>query len=210
MTTFTKTTMAATALTLLLSTTQMMAASFDCRKASSGIEHVICDDAGLSRLDAKMGRLYHKAKDLPGMKQEQRDWIKFRNRNCGSSDGCLIAETKRRIADLEAALGGSGASGGVSAPKHPKGNVYFPERGIVCDKEAGFCADREGISMGYTKVYLGQAAQDKMMRYMQKYKMDTTGYTMSNGIHCESADQKCYNNKWKEKVDRHFTNMLFR
>ena len=37
------------------------------------------------------------------------------------------------------------------------GSVYFPQCGI----KAGFCADASGISMGYTKEYLGQAAQDQ-------------------------------------------------
>jgi hypothetical protein len=90
------------------------------------------------------------------------------------------------------------------------GSVYFPQRGIVCDKKAGFCADASGISMGYTKEYLGQAAQDKMMGYIKKDHMETESYTMSNGIYCESASKACYNNKWKEKIDSYYTNMLFR
>ena len=90
------------------------------------------------------------------------------------------------------------------------GAVYFPEHGIVCDKKAGFCADREGISMGFTKEYLGQAAQDKMMGYVEKDHMELYSYTMSNGIYCDSKAKKCYNNKWKENVDSYYTNMLFK
>jgi hypothetical protein len=90
------------------------------------------------------------------------------------------------------------------------GSVYFPEHGIVCDKKAGFCADREGISMGYTKEYLGQAAQDKMMGYVNRDHMELDSYTMSNGIYCDSKVKKCYNNKWKEKVDAYYTRMLFK
>jgi len=90
------------------------------------------------------------------------------------------------------------------------GAVYFPQHGIVCDKKSGFCADREGIAMGYTKEYLGQAAQDKMMQNIKKYNMETGSYTMSNGIYCDSALKACYNNKWKERVDNYYTNMLFR
>ena len=89
------------------------------------------------------------------------------------------------------------------------GSVYFPQKGIVCDKKAGFCADSEGISMGYTKEYLGQAAQDKMMGYVEKDNMETGSYTMSNGIYCDSDTKKCYNNKQKERVDSYYTKMLF-
>jgi hypothetical protein len=42
-------------------------ASFDCRSVSAGIERVICDDSELNKLNAEMGRLYHKAKHIPGM-----------------------------------------------------------------------------------------------------------------------------------------------
>jgi len=188
------------------------AASFDCRKASTGIERVICDDAELNRLDGEMGRLYHKAKHIPGMQAEQRDWVHRRNSMCGSSDGCLLAETRERIAELKRALHGNGgkSSKHSSSHKKQKGSVYFPEHGILCDKKSGFCADKEGIAMGFTQVYLGQAAAEKFNKLIDKYHMSTESYTLSNGIHCDSRDRKCYNNKWKEKVNHEYTNKLFR
>ena len=198
---------------LALSVSSATAASFDCRKASTDIEHEICDDPVLSELDAEMGRLYHKAKDIPGMKQEQHDWIKFRNRTCESSNGCLIGETKRRISDLKEALGGTAShhsSSHSNSTHHPKGNVYFPERGIVCDKKSGFCADKEGISLGYTQEYLGEEKAIEWEKRLSSPTFDKTRYTMSNGIYCESETQQCYNNRWKDKVDRHYTDMLFR
>jgi len=104
---------------------------------------------------------------------------------------------------------------GMSEVRHEQaaqrgGSVYSPSRGILCDKKAGFCADSSGISMGYTKEYLGQAAQDKMMGYVKNDHMETGSYTMSNGIYCDSAAKACYNNKWKEKMDSYYTNQLFR
>ena len=36
-----------------------------------------------------------------------------------------------------------------------QGAVFSPEQGIICDKKSGFCADSEGISLGFTKEYLG-------------------------------------------------------
>ena len=194
-------------LLLALTTASLSAASFDCRKASTGIEKVICDDPELNRLDGEMGRLYHKARNIPGMKQEQRDWVHRRNKMCGSSDGCLLGETKDRIAALKKALGKHG--GGSSHKKH-SGSVYFPEHGILCDKKAGFCADRSGISIGFTQEYLGEAAANKFANLIEKHNMDTSSYTLSNGIYCDSHTKKCYNNKWKDKVDSHYTNKLFK
>jgi len=202
-------TLIAGGLLVALTTTSLSAASFDCRKASTGIEKVICDDPELNRLDGEMGRLYHKAKNIPGMKQEQKNWVHRRNSMCGSSDGCLLGETKDRIAALKKALGNSHQSGHSSKKSH-KGSVYSPEHGILCDKKSGFCADKSGISIGFTQEYLGEASANKFANLIEKHHMDTASYTLSNGIYCDSHTRKCYNNKWKEKVNSHYTNMLFR
>ena len=194
---------------LLTLGSNLNAASFDCRKASTDIEKLICDDSVLNKLDGEMGSLYHKVKDMPGMKHEQQRWVKHRNHLCGSGDGCLIGETKDRIAALKHALG-HGGSTASHKKTHKSASVYFPEHGIVCDKKAGFCADNEGIAMGYTKEYLGQAAQDKMMGYVERDHMDTYDYTLSNGIYCNSKKKKCYTEKFGSVVDEHFTNNLFR
>lgn len=198
------------ALTVLsLGAISASAASFDCRKASNGIEKTICDDPELNRLDAEMGRLYHKAKNIPGVKAEQKNWVHRRNKMCGSSDGCLLGETKDRIAELKRTLGKHGGSSHKKHNSH-KGSVYFPEHGIICDKKSGFCADKQGISLGFTQEYLGEAAAIKFDKLIEKHHMDTSSYTLSNGIYCDSHTKKCYNNKWKEKVNHNYTDKLFR
>ena len=104
--------------TILSMSAPLMAASFDCRKASTGIEKVICDDPKLSRLDSEMGSLYHKVKHLPDMKSNQRGWVHHRNTFCGSSDGCLIGETEDRIVVLKRVLKRSKKHGNTSSAKH--------------------------------------------------------------------------------------------
>ena len=194
--------------------TQATAASFNCHKASTSIEKTICDDRYLSGLDGEMGKWYHKAKayqhDLP---KYQKEWIKNRNHECGTNSDCLYKWTENRIKNFKNIISDAKSGKTVNAPKKKltsNSSVYFPEHGIVCDKKAGFCADSTGISMGYTKEYLGKAAQDKMMGYVKRDHMELDSYTMSNGIYCDSKTKKCYNNKWKEKVVAHYTNMLFR
>ena len=190
------------------------AASFNCHKAATKIEHAICEDKWLSELDGEMGKLYHKAKayqhDLP---QYQKMWIKNRNAECGANTDCLYKWTENRVTNFKNIIKDAKSGKAVNAPKkkHTKGGaVYFPEHGIICDKKAGFCADKEGIAMGYTQVYLGQAAAEKFNNMIDKYHMETYSYTLSNGIHCDSKDRKCYNNKWKEKVNHEYTSKLFR
>jgi uncharacterized protein len=194
---------------------QATAASFNCHKASTSVEKAICADRYLNELDGDMGRLYHKAKQYQhGLPQLQKEWIHNRNKTCGANTDCLYKWTENRIVNFNNIIKDAKAGKPVNPPKkkHTSGDsVYFPEHGILCDKKSGFCADREGIAMGYTKEYLGQAAQDKMMGYMNRDHMDTSSYTLSNGIHCDSHKKKCFEDRYNgSPVNKHYTNKLFR
>ncbi len=209
-----KTILAAAILASTMMTTSVTAASFNCHKASTPIEKAICSDRYLNALDGDMGKLYHKAKvyqkDLPSL---QKEWIHNRNRTCGANTDCLYKWTENRITNFQNIIKDAKAGIPVNPPakKHShNGSVYSPEHGIICDKKSGFCADREGISLGFTQEYLGEKAANKFSRLIEKDNMDTSSYTLSNGIYCDANTQKCYNNKWKEKVDRHWTGILFR
>jgi hypothetical protein len=88
--------------------------------------------------------------------------------------------------------------------------VYSPEHGIVCDKKAGFCVDEEGISMGFTEIYLGKKAVKKFMKMTAGMKdMDLKSYTLSNGLSCDSTKRICKKSKWDEKADEYWTKVLF-
>src|SRR5262245_38782185 len=72
-------------------------ASFDCGRAASAGEKLVCGDAQLARLDVELARLYRLALDAPqletNLKDElrasQRGWIRGR-------DDCLKADNQRR------------------------------------------------------------------------------------------------------------------
>jgi uncharacterized protein len=63
--------------------------SFDCGDATTPVETAICADGTLSTLDAEMGDAYASARrraDTAGryqLRNEQRQWIRDRNRRCG-------------------------------------------------------------------------------------------------------------------------------
>jgi hypothetical protein len=80
---------------------------------------------------------------------------------------------------------------------------------VVCDKKSGFCADAYGISLGMTKDFLGQKQQDTWSKRITK-DFDTTAFTMSNKVFCDTNVRTCYTSKLKDKVDHYFTNRLFR
>jgi uncharacterized protein len=69
--------------------------SFDCAKATSAVEKMICSDTELKALDTRMAQLYAQALKVvpaaeePGLRSEQRDWITTR-------DACATASEPRR------------------------------------------------------------------------------------------------------------------
>ena len=190
--------------------TNASAASFDCNKASTRIEHVICDDVYLNAEDREMGYEYKNASKHVNLKHSQRDWIKHRNRNCGTDADCLVEMTRDRIEELEHIAKRGGKSHKRKQKAHHK-NVYSPVQGVVCDRKSGFCADSYGISAGLTNEYLGQDAENKFFnpaRMGNNY--DTTIFGMINGVFCDSNARTCYQDKLKDKVDHYFTNRLYR
>jgi hypothetical protein len=94
-----------------------------------------------------------------------------------------------------------------------KGAVYSPGPGILCDKKAQFCADDQGISLGYTKEYLGQKAENAMMARINEgggpSNYDLTWFAFSNGVDCKTKEKVCHVSKHSDKVDAAHTKALF-
>jgi uncharacterized protein len=82
---------------------------FDCAKASSQVEKLICSDAELAALDRSLSDLYAvvlrhtPAGEHRQLKAEQRGWIKGRD-DCWKDDdmrGCVASEYRTRIDELK-------------------------------------------------------------------------------------------------------------
>jgi uncharacterized protein YecT (DUF1311 family)/predicted aspartyl protease len=85
--------------------------SFDCSKATTRIESIICSDPELAEWDASLGRAYKReyarlaGNDRQGLIKDQRQWISSRNAQCNQPDlaetkTCIIQFTKSRLAAL--------------------------------------------------------------------------------------------------------------
>ena len=91
---------------LLLWAGNAPAASFDCAKAGTAVEKMICGDAGLSKLDEEMSGAYKAAsqrcenEDKAQLKSAQLQWLKERN-NCADSV-CIRKSYQTKIDDLTA------------------------------------------------------------------------------------------------------------
>jgi uncharacterized protein len=87
---------------LLLFSTKSWAAGFDCSKASTRTEHLICSDTKLIELDQQLTVAYRKAYgaalDRKLLKAEQIEWLKERDA-CETSE-CVRSKYQNRIEGL--------------------------------------------------------------------------------------------------------------
>ncbi len=78
-------------------------ASFDCAKASSAIEHLICSTPENGDADVRLASAYSaaraKSSDPDALKADERNWL-LNERNACSDAACLLRVTNDRIAHL--------------------------------------------------------------------------------------------------------------
>src|SRR5688572_27435881 len=76
------------------------AQSFDCRKAATAVEKMICADAGLSALDEQMANAFAMARDYFDLNAiSQAEWLKTVRNRCAST-ACLKDAYEARISHL--------------------------------------------------------------------------------------------------------------
>lgn len=89
------------AITLVVCAVSAQAASFDCAKARTKIEHIICDTPEISKLDEVLAthyRVEQAGTDAGELKKKQREWLKERN-GCADAN-CVKRAYEKRIADV--------------------------------------------------------------------------------------------------------------
>ena len=96
--------------------TSAFGASFDCSKAGSATEKIICGDAELSRLDDQLGRAYRQAKakavDRREFAARSDGFWRWREKNCQTRE-CLLDWYRQRQIALDAELSGVVATSGA-------------------------------------------------------------------------------------------------
>lgn len=95
-----------TKLGLILIVGVAQAASFDCTKAATKVEHIICDNPEISKLDDELNATYKTAvqdkQQANAIKQAQKQWMKERN-NCADAD-CVKRVYEGRLSLLKPAI----------------------------------------------------------------------------------------------------------
>jgi uncharacterized protein len=94
------------------------AASFDCRRAVTSVEHAICARQDLNELDSRLGAVFRQALSLQAdrgpLLRDQRAWLSNRDTACGSLgagvlERCLLEQFTGRIAILSPIVSQGGA-----------------------------------------------------------------------------------------------------
>jgi uncharacterized protein len=86
---------------LLAAPVAASAASFDCAKAGTPVERMICADPGVSTLDQRLAEAYKSASARdPHVKETQRDWLAGTRNRCGTT-ACLSEAYGARLEALK-------------------------------------------------------------------------------------------------------------
>jgi uncharacterized protein len=112
-----------TAALLLPAEPPAVAQSFDCAKAQTQVEKLICSDAGLRELDEHLGRYYAAGRDaVEGasacLQSDQAQWLKAVRNQCADAS-CLKAAYLDRLGGLDALQPGATAIRNITLPRVP-------------------------------------------------------------------------------------------
>ena len=107
---------------VLASASWASAQSFDCKKAQTPVEKMICGSEELGGLDEHMGRYYAAGRGaVEGaascLQSNQQEWLTFRNQ-C-QDDACLKTAYLNRLAELDALQNGASAITNFTLPRVP-------------------------------------------------------------------------------------------
>ena len=169
---------------LLLINFIAQAASFDCNKASSATEKMICADPILNRLDEQMGQKYKNALQTDGdsVRASQRAWLS-EVRNC-NNEFCIRRLYEERIAKLD------------SAPKSTASNSAPPPT----PNKPSTRADTSVNSLARCSAVLGLAAlemarqgESKVMKSFQEASANLKAMANKQMPYSEKAIDAVYN-----------------
>jgi uncharacterized protein len=99
------------------------AQSFDCKKAQTRVEKLVCADARLSELDEHLGRYYAAGRtELEGaascLQSDQAQWLKSVRDAC-ANEACLTTAYLNRLGELDALQPGATAIKNITLPDVP-------------------------------------------------------------------------------------------
>lgn len=153
------------------------AASFDCAKAATKVENLICGDTALSKLDEELNAAYKAALQDEGqagsIKQAQKQWVKERN-GCVDA-GCVKRAYEARLSSLTVTHTPSGdavATKPDTATPPPQAKVDTPTQSHV---EEAVCLEPKIAWRNYEWTLItgnGIAVCEEMLAYVKSRPKD--------------------------------------
>ncbi|HGM5483851.1 TPA: lysozyme inhibitor LprI family protein [Serratia marcescens] len=188
------------------------AAGFDCSKASTSIETMICNDGILSDLDSAMSNLYNSKKD-DKLKEIQLGWIKNKRNLAHSSDELrvLYAEHIQFLStyvDKTKNYDSENKSEGVSKPVESRKSIAKEKIGSdslqLSDFENEFISiDDMEYSTGYQEMnksnYVILCADAMMIDVMNSWRRSSAKKNQSREF--SRLRKNIYNGLWNALVD---------
>jgi uncharacterized protein len=179
------------------------AASFDCTKAQSKVEHLICDNTSISKLDEELNAAYKTAlqdeKQADSIKQAQKQWMKERN-GCVDAD-CVRSAYEARLHELsketEAATPSAQVKAGVSILPQEADKTQAIKR--IMAKEKFFSTDSYAPEKSFCGDFLQDFQQMQGIEFVEPvaqsekyddpvwntYKKSCPDLELFGGYHCE-------------------------
>jgi len=162
-------------LSLFVAFGSLNGASFNCKKAGTFIEHTICNDDKLSKLDEDLAKAYKSAKkktDKNALKKEQRKWLKTKRKSCQDVK-CLRRVYAERVDELN-------AYGNSSTPTWA-GNYHKGDASISIKKDLSFMYIRIS-EMGNMCIVEGEFVQHRDTLSYKDYECSVIIKSMNNSV----------------------------
>ncbi len=148
-------------------TSSLQAASFDCAKAGTTIEKMICESPAISNFDEQLATVYktaiEKAADKDVLKQQQRVWLKEKRNTCKDED-CLSTVYRQRLVELNNLPAGASSVAMIVKPE-PKVVVIPADKRIENQKLPLTFKLVEGDSYPICQPYVDMLNKTKYMEY---------------------------------------------
>jgi hypothetical protein len=80
--------------------------------------------------------------------------------------------------------------------------------GVVCDRGASICFDRQGPSIGLTRNYLGNAAALRLTANLSG-RPAASDFSLSNGSFCSVSQSTCWTSNKRDRVNEELTREFY-
>ena len=177
------------------------AASFDCAKAGTKVEKLICSTPSLSKLDSDLADLYKDAlRKEPATRQEQVSWIKDRNK-CADA-ACLETSYKERMDELTNFIVRSDRNALAVSDKNKQATTTLPSNSSNDKLDDAY---NIGICMGAIGIAKQRLGDDEIFnKYFNKFKSNVINYEKSIVDPCKSKMTEACFNKLPEESKFYF------